>query len=145
MIINPTEVLVTGTFNVLHPGHVRLLEFASRYGKVTVCVNADAYLEKKYGTNAIALVDRTYVLNSCKYVDKVVMFKEDEPSNLILKLKPRYYIKGPDYSSESLPELPAIQRVNSTLVIHPADKEYNSSDLVETLPSSAFRKVQEYC
>ena len=106
-----TVVLVTGTFNVVHAGHVRLLEFASRYGKVTVGINADQYLKSKYGDKAVPLVDRSYVLSSCKFVDEVIMFREDEPSELIMRLKPKVYIKGPDYSLEELPELKALKKI----------------------------------
>jgi len=144
MIVGSTDVLVTGTFNVMHAGHVRLLEFAAKYGDVTVGINADPYLRKKYGENAVPLVDRSYVLSSCKYVTNVVMFREDEPSKLILALKPKYYIKGPDYNKDELPELGALNIVRSKIIIHPADKEYNSSELIETLPESAFDKLNKY-
>jgi len=144
MITGSTEVLVTGTFNVLHAGHVRLLEFAANYGSVTVGINADSYLKKKYGDNAVSLVDRSYVLSSCKFVTNVVMFREDEPSKLIISLKPTYYIKGPDYSREELPELGALNIVRAKLIIHPAEKEYNSSELITTLPDSAFDKFNKY-
>jgi cytidyltransferase-like protein len=139
-----TEVLVTGTFNVVHAGHVRLLEFASKYGKVTVGINADPYLKKKYGENAVPLVDRSYVLKSIKYVDSVVVFMEEDPSALIMQLKPRYYIKGPDYTLESLPELGAIKAVGAHPIMHPTDKEYNSSELSPTLPKSAFENLNKY-
>jgi cytidyltransferase-like protein len=142
--LKETEVLVTGTFNIMHAGHVRLFEFAARYGKVTVGINADPYLIKKYGDKAVQLVDRSYVLNSCKYIDNVVVFLEDDPSKLILRLRPKIYIKGPDYSEETLPELPAVKQVGSRLIIHRADKEYNSSELIETLPQDAFKKALKY-
>ena len=138
------EVLVTGTFNVLHPGHIRLLEFASRYGKVTVGINSDAYLRNKYGDKTISLIDRSYALKSIIYVDDVVTFWEDEPSALIKKLKPKYYIKGPDYSLETLPELPAIRDVGAFLIIHPSTKEYSASELAETLPKTSFNILSKY-
>lgn len=136
--------MVTGTFNVVHAGHIRLLEFAARFGKVTVGINADPYLKKKYGDKAVSLVDRSYVLSSCKYVDEVVMFREDEPSNLILSLKPQIYIKGPDYVIDDLPELGALKKVGSKVIIHPADKEYNSSELIQMLKNSAFENFKKY-
>jgi rfaE bifunctional protein nucleotidyltransferase chain/domain len=139
-----TEVLVTGTFNVVHAGHVRLLEFASRFGKVTVGINADPYLKEKYGEKAVSLVDRSYVLLSCKFVDEVVMFREDEPSDLILSLQPEVYIKGPDYTIEALPELKALKKARSKIIIHPANKEYNSSELVQMLKKSAFQNFKKY-
>lgn len=145
-----TEVLVTGTFNIVHAGHVRLLEFASRYGKVTVGTNTDPYLKKKYGEHVVPLVDRNFVLESNKFVDRVVAFSEDDPSALIRKLKPKYIIKGPDYIGKLLPEQAAIDAVGAHLVLQPIKKEYNSSELVASLKeinqthSSAFKKLSKF-
>ena len=135
---------VTGTFNIVHAGHVRLLEFASKYGEVTVGINADPYLQKKYGDNAVPLVDRAYVLRNNIFVKDVVVFIEDEPSKLIRTLKPKYYIKGPDYSEDTLYEASTVKAVGAKLIIHPADKEYNSTELVEVLPDSAFEKFNKF-
>lgn len=139
-----TEVLVTGTFNVLHAGHIRLLEFASRYGLVTVGLNCDSYLINKYGEKTVPLVDRSYVLRSNCFVQKVVVFMEDNPSALIRKLKPKYYVRGPDYKDVVLPERAALDQVRCKLLIHQERKEYNSSELIETLELSAFQKMKKY-
>tara|TARA_Y100001970_G_C14070376_1_gene769085 strand:- start:26 stop:454 length:429 start_codon:yes stop_codon:yes gene_type:complete len=139
-----TEVLVTGTFNIVHPGHVRLLEFAAQYGEVTVGINTDNYVQRKYGKNALPLIDRSYVLESISHVSKVIAFREDEPSKLIEKLKPKYYIKGPDYDLDELPELKILRKIGATVIIHPTGKEYNSSDLVKALPKSAFNTFDKY-
>jgi bifunctional ADP-heptose synthase (sugar kinase/adenylyltransferase) len=113
---------------------------------VTVGLNSDPYLKNKYGDLAVPLIDRSYLLKSIKYVDSVVVFREETPEALIRKLKPHYYIKGPDYelSSESLPELEALQEVGAYPVIQPADKEYNSSELIKALPPSVFDKLDKY-
>ena len=139
-----TEVLVTGTFNIVHPGHVELLEFASKYGKVTVGINADNYLADKYGELAIPALNRSFVLNSLVFVNKVIVFKEKEPSALIKKLKPTYYIKGPDYKNKELVEITAVESTGTRLIIQPAEKEFNSSELVKSLPKSAFKKLTKW-
>ncbi len=123
------EVLCTGTFNVMHAGHVELLEFASKHGKVTVGINGDEYLQKKYGTYAIPLLQRAYVLRSCRYVDKVVFFNEDDPSALIRKLRPRYFVRGPDYLGKILPEQDALEAVGTILLLHNVQK-INSSSMI---------------
>ena len=139
------EVLVTGTFNILHPGHVRLLEFASRFGSVTVGLNSDEYLYKKYGeNNTIPLVDRTYVLMSNKYVKNVIVFTEENPSDLILKVKPKIYIKGPDYKGQSIPEIHALERVGSQYIVQPDNKDYNSSELIKNLKPKVLNKLKKY-
>ena len=139
------EVLVTGTFNILHPGHVRLLEFASRFGSVTVGLNSDEYLYNKYGeSNTIPLVDRTYVLMSNKYVENVLVFTEENPSDLILKVKPKIYIKGPDYKNQAIPEIHALDRVGAQYIVQPDNKDYNSSELIKNLKPKVFNKLKKY-
>jgi cytidyltransferase-like protein len=136
------EVLVTGTFNVMHAGHVELLEFASRFGSVTVGVNADSYLHGKYGEDkTVPLMNRAYVLSSCKFVDEVVVFTDNDPSALILQLKPRYFVRGPDYTGVELPEQDALDQVGAQLIIHQTDKIHDASSLVESVPQSAFASV----
>ena len=138
-------MLVTGTFNIVHAGHVRLLEFASRYGKVTVGINSDSYLRNKYGEERVVpLIDRTYVLKSNVFVAKVIVFLEDDPSALILKLKPSFVVKGPDYKKKVLPEQNSIDSVGAKLIIQPVLKEYNSSCLLHLLGESAFKKFDKF-
>lgn len=137
------EVLVTGTFNLVHAGHVRLLEFASRYGLVTVGINSDSYLLDKYGDKTVPLVDRAYVLRSNRFVHNVVVFNERHPGSLILKLKPEFYVKGPDYKDVELPEAAAVSQTGCKLIIQPAEKEYNSSELITVADKSIFKKVSK--
>jgi rfaE bifunctional protein nucleotidyltransferase chain/domain len=136
-----TEVLVTGTFNVLHAGHCELLEFASRLGRVTVGINADPYLVKKYGDKAIPLNNRAYVLKCNRFVDEVVFFKEDNPAKLIKKLKPKYFVRGPDYAGVELPEQDALDSVGAKVVIHRVDKIHSSTEIVSGAPSSWFESI----
>ena len=124
-------VLVTGTFNICHSGHVRLLEFASRFGRVVVGINSDEYLWKKYGKNkTIKTSDRAYVLKSIRYVDEVVIFTEDHPGKLIEKVKPDFYVKGPDYKDVELPEEFSIHLVGCKLIIQNVEKENSTSKII---------------
>lgn len=126
-------VLVTGTFNICHSGHVRLFEFASKFGKVTVGVNSDPYLWKKYGRDStIPLDKRVFVLKSIRYVDDVVVFTEDHPGKLIEKINPDFYVKGPDYQDVDLPENFSIIKTGCKIVIHNIEKENSTSDLIQS-------------
>lgn len=125
----------------MHAGHVELFEFASHYGKVTVGINGDEYMKIKYGDKAIPLLNRAYVLQSCRYVDEVVFFNEPDPSQLILKLRPKYFVRGPDYAGVDLPELDALRAVGTTLIIHNAKKIHSSSAIVPSLDQSVFEPV----
>lgn len=130
--MNDCEVLVTGCFNILHAGHCKLLEFAHEFGAVTVGINADWYLNEKYNGVFVPLMQRAYVLKCNKYVSNVVMFKEANPINLIYKLRPETYVRGPDYSGKELIEMDALIDTKSKLIIHQADKIQNSSSLVKS-------------
>jgi len=128
-------------FNILHAGHCELLEFAARFGKVTVGINNDPYLKIKYGEHAVPLVNRAYVLKCNRFVNRVVVFQEQEPSALIRQLRPEIYIKGPDYQGVNLPETQACDEVGAQIFVHRANKIGNASELVHVAPSSTFIKL----
>lgn len=128
-------------FNILHAGHCELLEFASKFGQVTVGINNDSYLETKYGDKRVPLVNRAYVLRCNRFVRDVVVFVEEEPSALIRSLRPQVYVKGPDYQGVELPEIHACREVGARVLIHSADKIGNASELVHIAPPSTFIKL----
>jgi len=124
-------VLVSGTFNICHSGHIRLFEFAKSFGELIVGINSDPYLWEKYGKEkTISLERRVYVLNAIKYIDKVIVFTEPHPGKLIESIRPSFYIKGPDYLNKELPEYFSIEKVNCKLIIQPGEKENSASLLV---------------
>lgn len=131
--MNNKTVLVTGTFNICHSGHIRLFEFASKFGDVVVGVNADAFLWEKYGKDkTISLDKRVYVLKSIRYVNDVVVFTEEHPGKLIEKIKPDFYVKGPDYQGVELPENFSIISTGCKLIIHNIEKENSTSTLIQS-------------
>jgi cytidyltransferase-like protein len=130
------EVLVSGTFNVLHEGHVELLKFASKFGDVTVGLNGDRHQQAKYGDCAIRLSSRIVVMESCRYVCNVVHFDEEDPSRLIHRLQPKFFIRGPDYLGKDLPEQQALDDVGAQLIIHHADKLYSGRAVTQAWKDS---------
>lgn len=105
-----------------------MFEFGRKFGEVTVGINSDEYMKKKYGDKYVPMVQRAYVISSNKFVKDVVFFKEDHPGLLIQKLKPKYYIKGPDYFEKDIPEMKYLG--DTKLIIHKTDKIQNSADLL---------------
>lgn len=103
-----------------------MLKFASEYGKVTVGLNGDEYNKSKNGDKAIPVIERIKVLKAIRYVDNIVVFNEEDPSQLIIKLKPIYFVRGPDYLGKTLKEESALNYVNATLLISPGRKKYDS-------------------
>ena len=86
-------ILTTGTFNVVHAGHIELFEYCKKLnGKLIVGVNCDNYVIHKYGSKSVLLKNRLKVLEQIKLIDEVVVFKETTPIELILKIKPDMYV-----------------------------------------------------
>ncbi len=99
------KVWVNGSFDVLHIGHVRLLEFASKFGKVRVGVDTDLRIKEKKGPDRPfnTLSERIEFLNSIKYVDSVTIFNSDsELENKIQIYNPDFMVIGDDYKDKNI-------------------------------------------
>ena len=98
-------IFTNGCFDVVHRGHLKLLEYCKSIGnKVVVGINSDASIKKLKGDNRPVnnQEDRKLLLESLVYVDEVVIFNEETPYNLIKCIKPDIIVKGGDYSIEEV-------------------------------------------
>ncbi|WP_448662043.1 D-glycero-beta-D-manno-heptose 1-phosphate adenylyltransferase [Sphingomonas sp. CJ20] len=98
-------VFTNGCFDVLHAGHVRLLDLARRKGDVLVVgLNSDESVRRLKGPQrpVNALVDRAEVLSGLAAVDHVVLFEEDTPLELIRAIRPDVLVKGGDYDADTI-------------------------------------------
>ncbi|MGN6598922.1 MAG: D-glycero-beta-D-manno-heptose 1-phosphate adenylyltransferase [Actinomycetes bacterium] len=105
-------VFTNGCFDVLHSGHVAMLDGARRLGDVlVVAVNSDESVRRLKGPDRPVnpLGDRLRVLAALSCVDHLVVFDEDSPAELIARLQPDVYAKGGDYTPETLPEAPVVE------------------------------------
>lgn len=107
-----------------------MFKWACQYGPLIVGINGNQANVKKYGERSVKLNDRIFVLESNRWVSEVVVFEESEPSALIRKLRPKYYVKGPDYEGVRLPEEAALLETGTTLLIRPGIRKYSSTELV---------------
>lgn len=92
-------IFTNGCFDVIHAGHVRLLEFCASLGRVTVGINSDLSVRRLKGNGRPINIqdDRILILSALKYVEHVLVFDEDTPYELIQKIKPDIIVKGGDY------------------------------------------------
>ena len=99
-------VFTNGVFDLLHPGHVEVLEAARRLGDALVVgVNGDdsaRRLGKGPGRPVQSADARARVLAGLAAVDRVVLFDEDTPLELIESLAPDVLVKGGDYTRETI-------------------------------------------
>jgi rfaE bifunctional protein nucleotidyltransferase chain/domain len=97
-------VFTNGCFDILHRGHIELFRFCRQFGSVVVGLNSDLSVTRLKGpTRPINSVsDRKLILEAIRYVDRVEIFGEDTPIQLIRRLKPDLIVKGGDYSAEEV-------------------------------------------
>jgi D-beta-D-heptose 7-phosphate kinase/D-beta-D-heptose 1-phosphate adenosyltransferase len=99
------KVWVNGTFDVLHIGHIKLLEFASQFGEIRVGIDTDDRVKQFKGElrpiNNIN--DRIYFMNSIKYVNSSVSFSTDEElCDRIKEWNADIIIVGNDYKDKKV-------------------------------------------
>ena len=100
-------VFTNGCFDILHAGHVRYLNTARSFGDCLVLgINTDASVRSFKGPDRPinCEADRAEVVDALGCVDYVVLFGERTAEELIKKVHPDVYVKGGDYTSETLPE-----------------------------------------
>ncbi|GAA4931848.1 D-glycero-beta-D-manno-heptose 1-phosphate adenylyltransferase [Streptomyces coeruleoprunus] len=117
-----TVVATGGCFDLLHAGHVGLLESARRIGDcLIVCVNSDASVARLKGAGRPLnpLADRTRVLAGLGSVDAVAVFDGDTPAELLTRLRPDVWVKGGDYSADELPEAEVLRAWGGQAVVLP--------------------------
>lgn len=116
------DVLVVGHFRVVHAGHVQLFKYSSQFGSVTVAINGQYWHENKYKEFALSVEHRREVLEAIRYIDRVIVFEEETPAQLIQLTKPNYYVKGPDYANKRLPEQWACDEAGTQVVFFNGSK-----------------------
>lgn len=94
-------VFTNGCFDLLHPGHIRMLEQCRSLGDVLVlALNSDASVRRSKGPSRPVLneAERAEVAAALEAVDAVTIFEEDTPRELIAALLPDILVKGADWS-----------------------------------------------
>ncbi|WSK73400.1 D-glycero-beta-D-manno-heptose 1-phosphate adenylyltransferase [Streptomyces sp. NBC_01276] len=117
-----TVVATGGCFDLLHAGHIALLESARRLGDcLVVCLNDDDSVRRLKGPRrpVVTAPDRAAVLGSLASVDGVVVFAESTPQEALRRIRPDVYVKGGDYRVDDLPEAALVESWGGRTVILP--------------------------
>lgn len=130
-------VFTNGCFDLLHPGHIRLLEQARSLGDALILgLNSDASVRRTKGPSRPILDERerAAMAGELAAVDAVVLFDEDTPRDLIAALLPDVLVKGADWSHfvAGREEVEAAGGLVVTLDLQP---EYSTTNLVDCLHS----------
>jgi D-beta-D-heptose 7-phosphate kinase/D-beta-D-heptose 1-phosphate adenosyltransferase len=98
-------VLTNGCFDILHPGHVALLEAARREGdRLIVAINSDASVARLKGAGRPLLpaAERAEALRALESVDAVMIYDEPTPIAVVRALRPDVLVKGADWAQDAI-------------------------------------------
>lgn len=129
-------VLTNGCFDIIHPGHIKYLTKAASYGDcLVVGLNTDASVKKWKDEKRpiIAQAERAAVLDALKPVDYVTFFAEMNASDLVGKVRPDIYVKGGDYTLDTLPERHALQECNAIVKFIPTVAGCSTTNIIEKI------------
>jgi D-glycero-beta-D-manno-heptose 1-phosphate adenylyltransferase len=130
-------VFTNGVFDLLHPGHVELLEAARREGTALIVgVNSDLSarrLEKGPQRPVTGEAARARVLAALAAVDCVILFDEDTPLRLIQSLEPDVLVKGADYSRAAIVGADLVEARGGRVVRIPLVSGFSTTAIVERL------------
>jgi len=134
-------VFTNGAFDLVHPGHVELLEAARREGAALIVgLNSDASV-RRLGKGADRPVTpeaaRARVLAGLAAVDCVVLFDEDTPLGLITRLQPDVLVKGVDYSRDAIVGGDLVESRGGRVVRVPLVHGFSTSSIVERLRATS--------
>jgi rfaE bifunctional protein nucleotidyltransferase chain/domain len=131
-------VFTNGCFDLLHVGHVRYLTAAKQLGDILVVgLNSDASVRLLKGADRPINPesDRAEILAALTAVDHVVIFPEMRVTRLVSSLQPDMYVKGGDYSVDSLDqgEVEALKSVGAEIKILPLVPGRSTTQLIEAI------------
>lgn len=125
-----------GCFDILHPGHLSVLRHAASVSdRLIVGLNADASVSRLKGPDRPIndAATRGVMLASLEMVDRVVVFEEDTPEDLIRALRPHVLVKGADYVADDLPGAAFLKEIGGDVVLAPLMPNQSTTRFVDRL------------
>jgi rfaE bifunctional protein nucleotidyltransferase chain/domain len=129
-------VFTNGVFDLLHPGHIEVLDMARREGAALIVgLNSDASVKRLKGpTRPVrTTAERALVLAGLESVDAVVVFEEDTPLELVRRLEPDVIVKGGDYSPDTIVGADIVTARGGRVVVIPLVSGQSTTSIIEKL------------
>jgi D-beta-D-heptose 7-phosphate kinase/D-beta-D-heptose 1-phosphate adenosyltransferase len=129
-------VFTNGCFDLLHAGHVAYLTQARALGdRLLIGLNSDASVGRLKGPGRplVPEQERARVLGALRCVDGVVLFDEDTPRELILRVRPQILVKGGDYSPEQVVGAVEVRAWDGVVEILPYREGFSTSEMIRRI------------
>ena len=126
-------VFTNGCFDLLHPGHVKLLEQAKSLGDTLIVgINSDGSVRKNKGANRPVMPagERAEILAGLAAVDYVVVFDEPTPRELIAAILPNILVKGSDWGADEIVGREDVEGAGGRVVSIPVEPGFSTTNLI---------------
>ena len=130
-------VFTNGCYDLLHPGHIRLLEKARGMGDILILgLNSDASVRRLKGPSRPLIPEQERVIMAAALaaVDAVTLFDEDTPRELIAAVLPDILLKGADWS-HWIAGREEVEAAGGTVLAIPLEPGYSTTGIVENILS----------
>ena len=134
--VHGAVVFTNGVFDLLHPGHIEVLDMARREGAALVVgLNSDASVKRLKGPSRPVrnTAERAMVLAGLEAVDAVVVFDQDTPFELVQRLQPNVIVKGGDYSPDTIVGADLVAARGGRVVVVPLVAGQSTTSIIEKL------------
>jgi len=131
-----TVAITNGCYDLLHAGHVRLLEdSAMTADRLIVAINSDESVKRLKGPSRPLMPEpeRVTVLSALECIDAVVVFEEDTPLNVITAIRPDALIKGGDYTKETVVGADVVESYGGRIVLIPLVPGLSTTNLAAAI------------
>lgn len=128
-------VFTNGCYDILHPGHIRLLESARSLGEVLIlALNTDASVQRLKGPSRPILSEQTRaaIAMNLQAVDAVTFFDEDTPRELIAAVLPDFLVKGADWS-HFIAGREEVEASGGQVLALPLEPGYSTTNIVQQI------------
>ena len=128
-------ICISGGFDPLHVGHVRLMKSASQHGSVFVILNSDEWLMRKKGYMFMTFDERQEIISSMVAVHDVLSVDDNDGTvcEALERIRPSYFGNGGDRLSENVPEVDLCKQLGIEMIWNlGGEKVQSSSDLVRS-------------
>lgn len=132
-------VFTNGCFDLLHPGHIRLLEEARARGDaLIVAINSDASVQRIKGNSRPVNPEneRAEILAALEAVDYVTVFDEPTPQKLIARALPDVLVKGSDWGLDEVVGRAEVEAAGGRVISIPLEPGHSTTNLIERIRNS---------
>lgn len=139
-------VFTNGCFDIIHLGHVRLLEKAKSFGDLMVVgINSDSSIArlKGEGRPVVPEVERAEILSAFSCVDFVTSFEEETPQNIIQELVPDILVKGADWPISQIVGRQIVELNGGEVISIDFEEGFSTSEIIRRIKNASEEEISK--